>query len=41
MSLSDYKQTLKQWGLSANPFDCTPPDEFAQVARVWYQFRGN
>ncbi len=36
MSIKDYKQTLQQWGLSANPFDFTPPDEFAQVAKIFY-----
>ena len=28
MSLKDYKQTQQQWGLSDNPFDFTPPDDF-------------
>jgi Cdc6-like AAA superfamily ATPase len=36
MSIKDYKQTLQQWGLSDNPFDFTPPDEFAQVARIFH-----
>jgi Cdc6-like AAA superfamily ATPase len=36
MSIKDYKQTLQQWGLSDNPFDFTPPDEFAQVAKIFH-----
>jgi hypothetical protein len=36
MSIKDYKQTFQQWGLSENPFDFTPPDEFAQVAKIFH-----
>jgi Cdc6-like AAA superfamily ATPase len=36
MSIKDYRQTLQQWGLSANPFDFTPPDEFALVAKIFH-----
>jgi Cdc6-like AAA superfamily ATPase len=36
MSIKDYKQTLQQWGLNDNPFDFTPPDEFAQVAKIFH-----
>ena len=35
MSLKDYKQTLQQWGLSDNPFDFTPPDDFRLVAQIF------
>jgi hypothetical protein len=35
-TIKDYKQTLQQWGLKDNPFDFTPPDEFAQVAKIFH-----
>ncbi len=35
MSLKDYKQTQQQWGLSDNPFDFTPPDDFELVAKIF------
>jgi hypothetical protein len=36
MSIKDYKQIFQQWGLSDNPFAFTPPDEFAQVAKIFH-----
>jgi Cdc6-like AAA superfamily ATPase len=35
VSLKDYKQTQQQWGLSDNPFDSTPPDDFELVAKIF------
>jgi Cdc6-like AAA superfamily ATPase len=35
VSLKDYKQTQQQWGLSDNPFDFTPPDDFGLVAKIF------
>jgi MoxR-like ATPase len=35
VSLKDYKQTQQQWGLSDNPFDFTPPDDFELVAKIF------
>jgi Cdc6-like AAA superfamily ATPase len=35
VSIKDYKQTLQLWGLSENPFDFTPPDDFGLVAKIF------
>jgi Cdc6-like AAA superfamily ATPase len=35
VSLKDYKQTQQQWGLSDNPFDSAPPDDFELVAKIF------
>ncbi|MGC9525283.1 MAG: AAA family ATPase [Limnospira sp.] len=34
--LGRYKSTLKQWGLTENPFKTTPPDSIEDLVRVFY-----
>lgn len=34
--LGSYKSTLKQWGLTENPFRTEPPEDIRKLAEVFY-----
>ena len=35
-SIARYRETLRQWGLTDVPFRATPPEDPAELSRVFY-----